>query len=163
MTTDIVKIYCGPSRRWRHVGVALSADLQTSELLASPSPPTHSQGPLPILAPTDWAGQGLQDYDLGSHRKKSSVSPLHVPSHCQRARERETGKFIADISGPFAINKEEAEWDLWSFQPLLSTFFVALTAGLRPGSPGETQDIRPSAKDAPFWGATFSSSSSKIS
>lgn len=108
VTTDIVKIYCGPSRRWRHVSVALSADLQTSELLASPSPPTHGQGPLPILAPTDWAGQGLQDYDLGSHRKKSSVSPLHVPSHCHRARERERqGNLLLTSLGPSPLTKKK--------------------------------------------------------
>lgn len=152
VTTDIVKIYCAhptPRRRWRHVNRALSAYLQTSELLECPSPPTHGQGRLPPLAPTDWPAGASRTVPLAATERRALCLPfMFRPSSRGPARKRDTGKFIADISGPFAIYKEEAEWDIWSYQSLLSTFRTAATPGWRPGSPGYAQDIRPRPKDA---------------
>lgn len=108
-------IYCGPSWRWRRVSLALPTFLKISELLECPSPPLHCQGLLASAALPHWAHKSLQHGGLGSLRKeKSSVPPTCVPIRPPQGK-RETGKFIADISGPFAIYKEETEWSIWSY------------------------------------------------
>lgn len=105
--TDIVKIYWGRSRRWRHVNLALSTYLQTSELLKYPSPPTHCQNLLLTLALTDWANQSLQHSGLGSHRKKkSSVSPIRVPSIRHSKRERQANLLLTFL-GPQPFTKKK--------------------------------------------------------
>ena len=79
----------------------------------------YSTHPLPKPAGypgTHWLGkQELPAQGLDSNGKEERSLPrVRVPIYPPQGK-KETGKFIADISGPFAIYKGETEWDVWSY------------------------------------------------
>lgn len=99
---------------------------------------------------THWlASRGLQDRALGSHRKKSSVPPFHVPSILQRASTKEGHREIYCRHLWALRHLQRRSWMRHMELPVTrSTFRTAATPGWRPGSPGYAQDIRPRPKDA---------------
>lgn len=100
-------IYCGPSRRWRRVRLALSTFLKTSELLECPSPTLHCQGLLATLASTGWAHKSLQHGPLAAiARRRALHLPFVCPSVLHKARERQ-GNLLPTSPGPSPFTKKK--------------------------------------------------------
>lgn len=135
--TAIAKIYWGCSRRWRHVNLALSTYLQTSEPLECPSPPTHCQNLLLTLAPTDWASQSPPTLQPWQPQKEEELCVSHscpIPPP-QGKRERQANLLLTSLgSQPFTKKKLNGT-SIGSNQSFLSTFWTASTAEAKPGGP----------------------------
>lgn len=62
-------------------------------------------------------------------QKGEKLSASHSCAHLSSIRQERDREIYCWHSRPFAICKEEAEWDIWSYLPFLHTFRTALIAG----------------------------------
>lgn len=107
-------IYCGLSRMWRHQSSSVYI-LEDIWAAGMPRPlakacwlPWH-----PLIGQVRASSMVAL---AATERRRALRFPFVCPSHsCAPWGKRETGKFIAGISGPMAIYKKETEWDIWSY------------------------------------------------